>query len=275
MDNKFRIFIFFEEKNQPSAQKLEDMLQSDDIEVCLADDTTADEMTNEDFALFAKDAYAFVFLLDSQSLQREFLEEEIGFALRNEKIIIPVMLEDINLTGAVAHQLSNVQYVCAFGDNTENVLTSVANQLRKNVEYEKTATYSIAEFFAKKFIFEIGELRKKATALLRRFKAKLAAKLLGGRILSAVGAVVLVVTMIYLYIGLSAPVGYSRWEQSEIYLMTFVPIVPGALVTLIMRLIFGKIKNPILLTLLSVLTAAMVFCAMMLTGFSISIYLQR
>ena len=237
MENRYKIAVFFERENADAAELLHTLLKEKNLEVSLTDDLAADHMTGEQFSEFVKDVYAFVFLLTLKSLKRTALEEEISFAIRNERIIIPVMLEAFELDGAVALQLSNVQRVSAYESNAKDALAIVANQLGNRIEAEKTASYSIFKFFAKKLLFELGALGKKLT---QKVKAYVARKPKIKLVLTPVCLFTIIATVIYIYMGVSAK---YRWTVGEIRLMTLVPILPGLLLMQLLKLIFGKVKN--------------------------------
>lgn len=272
MDTKYTIFIFFEKENFPKAQKLKEKLASNDICVVFADDTFADEMTAGDFEVAAKGAYAFVFLLTPESLKKDFLEEEIGFAVQNEKIIIPVMLEDFELEGAVAHQLSNVQRVDAFSNGEDETLEKVAKQLTKRIQEQKTQSYSIGGFLFKKAVYELGKLWNKAKIKLKEKKEDFLRFKTAKTAIIAAGVITAILTSCYIHIGLSSS---YYWTSGEIALMSWVPLIPGALITYLMQLIFGKVKNLMFITFLVLATIALVFVGDVLTGFGISVYLQQ
>lgn len=269
MESKYKIAVFYEKENVEAVKKLCSVMQDGDLEVFLTDDTMADDMSKEQFSQYVKDVYAFVFLLTPKSLERTALEEEIDFAIQNERIIIPVMLEDFELNGAVAHQLSNVQRVSAYEFNTSDALTIVANQLKNRVEAEKTASYSIFKFFAKKLLFELTKLGK---IISKKVKEHVPSTPKVRLVLNSVCLLTIVAVSVYLYWGLSSSYG---WTTSEIHLMSFVPILPGFLLMQLSKLIFGKVKNAVLIAVVALITAIATFCVMMLTGFEISVYLQR
>lgn len=269
MEGKYKIAVFYENENVETAEKLCSAMEERNLDVFLANDTMADDMSKEQFLQFAKDVYAFVFLLTPKSLERTALEEEIDFAIQNERIIIPVMLENFELNGAVAHQLSNVQRVSAYECNTDDALTIVATQLKNRVEAEKTASYSIFKFFLKKIIFEFTKLIKFISKKVKKhFSSTLKAK----SVLNCVCLLTIVAVSAYLYWGLSSS---YWWTTGDIHLMSFVPILPGLLIMQLSKLFFGKVKKTALIAVVALITVIAIFYVMMLTGFGISVLLQR
>ena len=267
MKKIYKIFISYIDTYKDEAIMLENLLKNDRVHVFKADETTAEKMTDNAFDAYAKDAYAFVFLLSKDTLELNFVEREIAYAVENGITIIPIMLEDFELSGAIATYLSNVQRIAVFGKSNEDAMQLVASKIRAIIEREETASYSIIKFFAKKFVYEIKIATKKVLTKLCDIKEKFIKSKPGFFLPFIIQFVASFLVFLYIHLGLSTS---NSLSVSEISTMSLPPFALGILFSTISSLTLRKMQRKLWSSVISVALCVVISVMMLLTGFFIS-----
>lgn len=276
--NTYKIFISYKTTHEDEAKLLESMLISDDISILFAEDSYVDSLSDEEFCTLAKDTYAFVILLSDDNTGISYAEKELAYAVQNEISIIPVMLDDIELSGAVASYLSNVQRYSIADKENEVAMRTIATQILAMIEQERTASYSILEFFGRKFLFESKEalksLKKLLIRKLKNTKVFFKNPKNGRKISRTIQISISILTAIYVYWG----VRYSeRLELFELLLISVPPMIVISLFSLITSYFIGKIKNNLISSIVTLILSCGLFmlqlyCSYLIIQYIINIF---
>lgn len=113
ISHNLRIFISYSAKDESLARRIKNRFQIKDYLVFFAPDSIP---AGSDFVAVIANAIvdaskdgAVIVLLTPNSIQSEWVQREIGFASHNGGKIIPVLVDDVELYGALLYDLGTIQ----------------------------------------------------------------------------------------------------------------------------------------------------------------------
>ena len=147
MKKKYNIFISYNDSGLPHVEMLESLLKNDYVQIFKRKENE-EEMSEEEFKNYAKDAFAFVFFLTEDFEETDFIKNQMLYAVKNQITIIPLMFENFRLSNAMSLYLNNVQRKEEGGENGEEIVALAAERLQTLIENDRTEQYSLIRFLA-------------------------------------------------------------------------------------------------------------------------------
>ncbi|MBF0608414.1 MAG: toll/interleukin-1 receptor domain-containing protein [Magnetococcales bacterium] len=130
----YDVFISYDRKDQSFADKLVSNLEGRGISCWIdrRDLSSGSKWANEISKTIKENPkLLMVVLLSASTLQSEAVEDEIAVAVRRKVHIIPVLLENIELTGLFELHLTKKTWIKAFDIGIDNTVEKICDAVRK------------------------------------------------------------------------------------------------------------------------------------------------